>query len=111
MVTSAPEQPAPPQRPAPALSELINQLRADLLAERARYLRLESYIEEVLAAGVPEEDEPVPGWEAPGDYRAYWAQLAAASLRDDDAWRGLRPRGAVPVLGPPAQDAPPGQAA
>lgn len=97
-----------PRQPyrAPTKDEIIAQLRADMIAERAWSLRLVEYIDDVLCAEVPDEDQPVPAWEAQ-DFRAYWEKQARLSLGDDDAERHPHNEGEpVPVMGDTLAPAP-----
>jgi hypothetical protein len=106
-VTPQPKTKQPPRtkRPEPTQDDLIAQLRANLIEERAVNLRLSGYLDEVLGVEVP--DEYVPGWEGP-DFAAYWEKLAIRSLHDDDLGRRNPGEGEpIPVMGPPpAADAP-----
>lgn len=115
VATAAAPQPAqsPKPRPvyrAPTKDEIIAQLRTDLIAERAWSLRLAEYIFDVLDAAPPDEQQPVPAWEAQ-DFRDYWERQARVSLGDDDAERQPHVDGEpVPVMGdslaPPPTAAP-----
>jgi hypothetical protein len=99
-VSTAPADTAPaPIKPSETPpDEIIAQLRADLTEDRARLLRLEEYIAEVLGAEPP-DDQPVPAWEGP-DFGRYWDERAADSLKDDDRARvNAYRRGVIPVMG------------
>jgi len=104
LVVDTPAGPPPPMgRPEPTDAQLIAQLRADLIAERARTMRMAEYVEEVLEAEFP-EDVAVVGWERGEDWQAYWSQRAEEDLRRDDWWRRARWRRLpVPVMGLPEE--------
>jgi hypothetical protein len=90
-------------RPEPTEAQLIAQLRADLVAERAWSMRMAEYVEEVLEAALP-EDAAVVGWERDEDWQAYWSKRAEEDLRRDDWWRRARwRRSPIPVMGLPEE--------
>ncbi len=98
-VATGKQRKAPRRRTAPTTAELIAQLRADLVTERAWTLRLQAYVEEVLEAELPAE--AVCGWE-PHDYDDYWHTQATLSLIDeDDERRPCREGQPVPVMTDP----------
>ena len=80
MATTAAKPQIPPQfKPTAAL---VTFLANRLIAERARVLRLESYLTDVLDAEPPGE-LPVTGLEG-ADWEAYWEYTARMTLSDEE---------------------------